>query len=516
MRPATPASAPIWRLWLSGSLAWAAGGLSAIWLDGRADLGSQAMPLVLAAALASVWWPAWAAVTACVLAVLAFNLSFVPPRGSLQVSLHRDVLLLFTMQAVSLGITLLMTRQRRLVAQERRQRQQVDQLHDLSEALRNSASVPEACTALRQVLAHGTPDRVACLVPADDDPSGSGWTLIGTVSADEASGLHLCQQQRQALGPGTGRYDNQPGCYLPLRARQTTLGAVLLRDDPARSGEPVPHEQIQALCDLTGQTLERLTTARRADQARQTAETHALRSTMLAAISHDYRTPLATILGAASSLSQQAERLGPAQRQRLADTIVDEASHLSRLTDNALQLTRLGAAPQVIARDWESIEELVGAVLRRVRARDPGRRVRARLDGALPLLRCDAVLIVQMLENLIDNALKFSPPDTPVEILCRDLGAELLLAVRDRGPGIPVTQRARLFEPFERGDTGRRHARGAGLGLALCQAVARAHGTALRVRTRGHGGVSLEIRFPVETATRPGPLPEEPTPTSTP
>lgn len=501
-----------WRQSLAGAAVWLAAALGAISLDGRADLGSQALPLVLAAALTSVWWPAWAAGGADVLAVLAFNWSFVPPRGSLQVSLHRDVLLLLTLLTVSLGITLLMARQRRLVAQAQRQREQVDQLHGLSEALRHSACVSQACAALQQALARDTPESVACLVPADDDTSGTAWTVIGTASADEASGLHLCRQQREALGPGTGRYDNQPGWYLPLQARQTTLGAVLLRGEMARAGDAARRAHAQALCDLTGQALERLTSTRRAEQARQVADAHALRSTMLAAIAHDYRTPLATILGAASSLSQQAGRLGPAQRQRLAETIVDEASHLSRLTDNALQLTRLGAAPQAIAPDWESVEELVGAVLRRVRTRDPGRRVRARLDGALPLLRCDAVLIVQMLENLIDNALKFSPPEAPVEILCRDLGGELLLAVRDRGPGIPVAQRARLFEPFERGTADRTGPRGAGLGLALCQAVARAHGTVLRVRTRGHGGISLEVRFPVEAAPRPGPLPEGPPP----
>ena len=148
-----------------------------------------------------------------------------------------------------------------------------------------------------------------------------------------------------------------------------------------------------------------------------------MRNALLAAISHDYRTPLATILGAASSLHDQADRLDAAQRQRLAARIVQEAEHLSRLTDNTLQLARLDAPGVTLRMDWESAEEIVGTVLRRARLRAPARPLRARLEPGLPLLRCDAMLLTQMLDNLVDNALKHTPPDTPVEILVRQEAA---------------------------------------------------------------------------------------------
>lgn len=492
----------------AGALAWLCGGAVALALDGDPAPGSQALPLVLAAALASLCWPVWAAAAACVLATLLFNWALVSPRGSLAVSLPRDMALLAVMLLVSLVVTLLVARQRHLVRRACQQSLCVQQLHQLSEALRGVTAPAEVCEALRQALLQASAcTGVSCLTRDDDRDADAD-----APDRDEAGGLRLCMLLGTPFGPGTGREDNQPGWYLPMRGLSAVHGAALVRGRPDLLADAEQRLQAQALCDLAGQALERLQAHQAAEQARQAAARHALRSTLLAAISHDCRTPLAVILGAASSLSQQGERLGAAQRQRLADTIVDEAQQLASMTENALQLTRLEAAPETIARQWESLEEIIGATLRRVRGRDPQRRLHARVDPALPLLRCDAVLIVQMLENLIDNAMKHSPPQTPVELLCRRLGPQVLLAVRDRGPGIAPAQRQALLEPFVRGQDARAAGRrGSGLGLALCQAVAQAHGTTLQLRPRGHGGLSVELRLPLEPQPQPA-APHEPMP----
>ena len=487
----------------AGALAWLCGGAVALGLDVDPAPGSQALPLVLAAALASLCWPVWAAASACIVATLLFNWALVSPRGSLAVSLPRDMVLLAVMLLVSLVVTLLVARQRHLVRLARQQSLCVQQLHQLSEALRAITCTAEVCEALRQALLQSSAcTGVSCLTRAEASTDGSA------ADCDEASGLRLCMLLGTPFGPGTGREDNQPGWYLPMRGLSAVHGAALVRGHPDLLADADQCLQAQALCDLAGQALERLQAYQAAEQARQAAARHALRSTLLAAISHDCRTPLAVILGAASSLSQQGDRLGATQRQRLADTIVDEAQQLACMTENALQLTRLEAAPETIARQWESLEEIIGATLRRVRGRDPQRRLHARVDAALPLLRCDAVLIVQMLENLIDNAMKHSPPQTPVELLCRRLGTQVLLAVRDRGPGIAAAQRQTMFEPFVRGEDARAAGRrGSGLGLALCQAVAQAHGTTLQLRPRGHGGLSVELRLSLEPQPQPGATP---------
>ena len=290
--------------------------------------------------------------------------------------------------------------------------------------------------------------------------------------------------------------------------RHASLGAAVLRRREGARADPSLRANAQALCDQMGLALQRALSGREEQRAREQAQTQGVRNALLAAISHDYRTPLATIMGAASSLDEQAERLSVEQRRRLARSIVDETAQLSRLTDNTLQLARLDAPGVKLRCDWESAEEIVGAALRHARRRDPERRVRARLEPELPLLWCDALLISQLLDNLVDNALKYS--QTSVEIVVRRQADRVVLAVRDRGPGVAPAWRERIFEVFQRGaestpgagpssiDLAARP--GAGVGLAVCRAIARAHDGELRLRPRGHGGCSFECVLPVRQA----------------
>ncbi|MFM2121083.1 MAG: hypothetical protein RL722_2551, partial [Pseudomonadota bacterium] len=403
-----------------------------------------------------------------------------------------------------------------------------------------------------------------------------------------------CLRRGEALGPGTGRHAEQPHLYLPLRgqpappdictgtgtgtgtttgtaaqtaargacvvmqAQATPAGAPLLRGEGEAAR--VLRAHLQALCDAYGLALARAEAQRQAAQARGAAEQQALRATLLAAVSHDTRTPLATILGSASALLEQDDRLSPTGRRELAGRIADEARRLTRLTENTLQLARLDrmdrmdrmdrldrpegdddapgaeAAPAVqLACDWQSAEELVGIALRHARRQAGGERVRARLEPELPLLWCDALLLTQLLDNLVDNALAYSPPDAPVELLVSHqrprpvvTGAaaasgavasdSVVIAVRDRGPGIAPAWRAHIFEVFQRGAAGmagrpapRPRAAGTGVGLAVCRAIARAHGGELRLRARGHGGSAFECVLPVRTQPEAPALPSSAT-----
>ena len=503
---------------------WAIAWLAMTLLDARVDLANLAMILVLAAALSSLWLAAWASLMASVAAVLAFNWMFVPPRGTFSVDLRQHALLLGAMLLVNTIVTGLVARLRASARQAFAQAARAEQLRNWGERLRDEADPVVHLGALRELLqaAAGVPAAVIVLPPpAATRPPGSaapelplGAITAGEVDADQAAGLRLCLREGRALGRDTGRYEDQPDLYLPLRGRQACFGAAVLcgigevglarRDAELRA-------QLQALCDQMGQALQRAQAAAAERAARELAQQQGVRNALLAAISHDYRTPLATILGAASALEEQADRLDPAQRRRLAHGIVEEAGRLSRLTDNTLQLARLDAPGVTLRCDWESAEELVGAALRHARRREAGQRVRARLEPGLPLLWCDAMLVSQLLDNLVDNALKYSPQDAPVEVLVRCAGSgQLLLAVRDRGPGIAPAWRDRVFEVFHRGalpqeaplarageaDMGRP---GAGIGLAVCRAIAHAHGGELRLRARSHGGCAFECVLPLRT-----------------
>ena len=503
-------------------VAWAVGWAGLVLMDGRVDLANLAMLLVLSSAVASLWLPIWVSLLSNTAAVMIFNWTFVPPRGTFSVDLRQHALLLGAMLVVNSIIAALMAAQRRKSRLADRHATQAEQLRAWGDTLRDAIDPLAQMGVLHAALAASSGGPVAVLalkdqLPAGNDDSADSAALrVGEADADQLAGLWHCLRQGQPLGPGTGRYEGQSDWYLPLRGRGAGFGAAVLRGHGIERVDPHLRDHMQALCDQMGVALQRAMAGREEQRTRERAQTQEVRNALLAAISHDYRTPLATIMGAASSLDEQAERLSAEQRRRLAQTIIEETAQLSRLTDNTLQLARLDAPGVTLRCDWESAEETVGTALRHARRRDPTRRVRARLEPDLPLLWCDAMLISQLLDNLIDNALKYSPPETPVEILLRRQGEQVVLAVLDRGPGIAPAWRERVFEVFHRGAEAmaggtsapaeQAAARpGAGVGLAVCRAIARAHGGELRLRPRGHGGCSFECVLTIR------PAPERPT-----
>jgi len=508
-----------------GLVVWGLGWAAMLWLDGRLDLANLALAFVLTSVLSAIWWPAWLSIPVTVGAALAFNWSFVPPRGTLAIDLHHHALLLGSMIGVSAVVASLMARLRRHAAALRTAVERSEQLRQWGETLRDASDPIVHLGGLRDAVASLTQRPVTVLalkaaMPEQEDPRAA--VLVGEVSGDMRAALWHCMRQGEAMGPGTHRHRELPAWYLPMQGRDSCRGAVAIGD--VYEDDTTLRLQAQALCNQMGVALERLQTARDAAAAHERAHTHEVRNALLASIAHDHRTPLATIVGAASSLLQQAGRLAPEQRERLARTIVDEATRLSRMTDNTLQLARLDAPGVQLRCDWESAEEIVGTALQRARQRSPQRPLRARLEPELPLLWCDAILLSQLLDNLIDNALKFSSDDAPVELLVRRLDSCIMLAVRDRGPGIAPSWQERVFEVFQRGaDHGDAQATaqvvqsrpGVGVGLAVCRAIARVHGGELRLRARGHGGCSFECLLPLKEAP-PHPLERQPRPESVP
>lgn len=504
-------------------LAWAAAWGAMAWLDGHLDLANLAMLLVLASALAALWLPGWASLVTSAVAVMAFNWFFVPPRFTFTVDLHQNALLLVALLLVNWIIAALVIRQRRqahaaqqLAHREARLRQWGDTLRDASDPAAHAAALQ---TAL-QAATGGSTVAVSVLRALGGQPDDATTLQVGEPDAEQRAGLALCVRDGRPMGAGSGRYDELPDAYLPLRGRGVTLGAALVTGLARHPQGPELRPHLQALCDQMGSALHRSLITAQEQQAREQAQLQATRNALLAAISHDYRTPLATIMGAASALQEQGERMDGPQRSRLAAGIVEESERLARLTDNTLQLARLDAPTVALRCDWESTEEIVGAVLRRARRRPEGARVHVWVEPGLPLLWCDAMLVSQLLDNLLDNGLKYSPADAPVELHATREGEQLVLAVSDRGPGIAPAWHDKVFEVFQRGegttgnggggdDTGRA---GAGVGLAVCRAIARAHGGEIRLRPRAEGGCRFECRLPLCSADQPAPQAPEAAP----
>ena len=460
--------------------------------DAHVSLTSQAMIYVLALVIAA-YRLHWQQSVACAVgAVTALNFFFVPPRWTFDVESQEHFIALAVMLVVALVINHLVASLRRETRHAAVSELRARQLQALATGLADAKAPHEILNLGQRALdaAFAGPNT---LVLGDSINDGALQAADGAVR----DGLRSCMVESAVLGPGTGRWPGLEAWYLPLGGKGEALGAACVR--PAVAADIDGREHAQALCALLAQAAWRARLATMAQAAQAEAQRQQIQGTFLAAVSHDLRTPLAAIVGAASSLQTQADKLSPSEQARLLGSIASEASYLSTLTENTLQLVRLATAngpQQVLLRDWESLEEIVGSVLARVRQRDPGRRIKSRVAAGLPLIKADPVLLAQLISNLLDNALAYS--DGGIDLVV-DAGEQaLVIAIKDRGPGIAPTEQDLIFEPYRRGDqAGSRGSRGAGLGLALCRAIALAHGGSLVLRRRGGGGSSFVTTLPL-------------------
>jgi len=229
-------------------------------------------------------------------------------------------------------------------------------------------------------------------------------------------------------------------------------------------------------------------------------ERERLRNTLLSGISHDLRTPLAVIAGSASSLAE-GENLDEVARKELSQTIFDEAQRVSRLITNVLDMTRLESGEVSLNKQWIPLEEVVGSVLTRFQDRLEGHPVQVNLASELPLVPMDGVLIEQVLANLLDNAIKYTPPGTPIEISGSAGPDAVIVTVADEGPGLPPGDEERVFEKFYRARRERTQT-GMGLGLPICRAIIVAHGGRIWAENRPPGGAVFRFELPI-TGTPP-------------
>ncbi|PUE27835.1 hypothetical protein B9Z39_08810 [Limnohabitans sp. JirII-29] len=490
-------------IWLSAwALLWAC--------DGVLNLGNLALLLVLASAMASMWLSATASVVLSALSVLGFNWWFVPPRFTFHVHLHQDLLLLVTMLGVSVMVSYLMARLRLAAQRESQHAQAAQQLRALSEQFRENMDLPTQGHLLQSVLQTSVRGTVSVLLLrelAALSTSPAASLLIGHPNAQDTQGLWACVKQFAAMGPGTGRYENQSTLFLPLRGQSCAWGAVALHGVSWPALTAFTRHTVQQMCDVLGLEIERAHTLQQAQHAKEEAQSQSLRNTLLTSISHDYRTPLANLMGAASAIHDQGALLSAQQITDLAHTVLLEAQHLNRMTTNTLQLARLDAAPWQVHKDWESLQEVVGAVLSKTRLRYPQRQIDVVLPAGLPLIFCDAMLLVQLLDNLVENAIKYSPDESLIQLHAQRQGDTIEVRVIDQGPGIPDAWKDKVFQAFERIHPQAAQAdasdetqlrRGVGVGLAVCQAIAKVHGAKIWIQDTQPHGATVCVAWPVD------------------
>lgn len=301
---------------------------------------------------------------------------------------------------------------------------------------------------------------------------------------------------RQPAGAGILNGPDADATYVPLIASRGIVGAVGVRWRTGRETiEPRELRFLEAFAQQAASAIERAELVDEAHDALRKVETERIRNTLLSSISHDLRTPLTAVSGAVSTLIENEGAVDPKNQQELLQTIQEEASRLNGMIRNVLDLTRLESGAITVRKEWQPLEEIIGVVLNRLGERLAGRPIEVRLPPDLPLIPFDALLIEQVLTNLIENVVKYAPPGSPVELSAAPGPGFVTLEVADRGSGITPGDEERIFEKFVRG-----HATGGGvgLGLAICRSIIAAHGGRIWAENRVGGGAVIRLTLPVE------------------
>jgi two-component system, OmpR family, sensor histidine kinase KdpD len=300
----------------------------------------------------------------------------------------------------------------------------------------------------------------------------------------------------QAAGLTTETLPGSKGLYLPLATSRGVVGVLgIYPSQPDRFFSPDQRHLLETFTSQTALAIERTRLAQETEEVRVEMESERLRNSLLSSVSHDLRTPLAAIMGAVSSLLQN-DTLEPQDRTELATVAYEEADRLNRLVGNLLEMTRLESGGVKVDKEWQPLEEVVGVALTRLKGRLNVYPLRIHLPNNLPLIPLDSILIEQVLVNLLENAVKYTPPGTAIELSARASDKEVTVEVADRGPGLPPGLEQRVFEKFYRLSS--TAASGVGLGLTISRGIIEAHGGRIWVENRSGGGASFYFTLPLE------------------
>jgi two-component system sensor histidine kinase KdpD len=461
-----------------------------------------AMLLLLGVVVAAARYRRGPALLATLVSIAAFDFLFVPPYYTFDVHDARYLLTFAVMLVVALTMSRLtgVIREHGLEAEVREQR--ASAVAALNSDLAGAATRDEVLAILARHVEQAVSGRV-CTVGAEEleDDAASVPTSDGALIAmPESVTARWVHQDGRPAGPGTGRYADSDALVVPIRTGSRHLGLLVVHPEPAgRVPQPEEIQLVEALAAQAAFGLERALLAEQHQQARAAAEAERLRSSLLSSLSHDFRTPLATIEGAASSLLEENGTLAADGRHDLADTILQESRRMTRLVSNLLNMVRVETGALAVQKSWQPLEEALGVALLRVEERLKDHPVEVDLPPDLPLVPIDELLIEQVFINLFENAAKYTPPCTAIAVTASPGAGEVCVEVADRGPGVPAGEEEAVFRKFYRaGDaTGGSAPGGAGLGLTISRGIITAHGGRMWVEPRSGGGAAFRFTLPL-------------------
>lgn len=435
--------------------------LAAYLMEPYFDRTNVVMVYMLAVVLAAFllgWWPA---AVVCLLSVVLYDFINVPPYFTISTEFYVYLFTLITMLITAGTISMLAGRLRQEVHISEEREARTAAQYALSAALANVSTEQDVIDCAIRHIAQVFHARIT--------------TTLTDISASSPGII----SETLIIPPHTS---NQSPHGLSINIPEIHLSSQQQRD------------QLQAMLQQCRDAIERLRLNRQVHEKDMRIQKEFLRNSILNTLSHDLRTPLAAILSASSSLVE-GDSFTPASRQQLRAVIHEESTHMMRLVENLLNMAKLQGGDFTLSSEWEAIEELVGSAVSTLRRRHPTQRLEIYVPSNLPFFSCDGVLIERVLSNLLENAVKYSPPDSIVRLTAKHDGTTLEIIVEDSGIGIPESERNKVFEPFYRLNTS---LPGGGLGLSICRNIIQAHGGTIWITdaTSTSSGTAIHIMLP--------------------
>jgi two-component system sensor histidine kinase KdpD len=481
-------------LWAGGIVALTLGIAAAV--RAAMALPDLEMLFLLAVMVTAAWFGRGPSLLSAALGVACYDFFFVPPFHTFSVA-DRVYFLTFAMMfGVGLVMSELAGRLRRQEQDARMREDRTAALYALARELASTDQTSQIAVISARHASDSFAARAWLLTPGarGDLDIATSFPADGRIDSKDLGLAKWAFEHDDLAGLGTGTLPGSPVICAPLRVGHSRLGVLALLPTETAAFSADQRAFLDVFCRQVAVALERARLSKEARLAALRARTEELRSSLLSAVSHDLRTPLGSITGAATVLRDDPD-LSSETRSELIESIVEEAERLEHLVSNLLDMTRLESRSVTLKRDWVPLDEILGSALTRLEGRLEDRRVSVQIDDDVPLLLVDPVLVEQIFVNLLENADKYTPPGTPIEIRAQCDEDYVAVDVIDHGPGIASGSEEKVFEKFFRGP----HAgvAGAGLGLAICRAIAEAHGGTISAENLVVGGSAFRVRVPI-------------------
>ena len=454
------------------------------------------MLFLLAVLLTGVSFGIWPAIYASVLSFLVYNFFFIEPIYTFTVAEPYELLALVIFLVVAVITSALAGRVREQATISAGRMRAMRRLYEFTRRLSGLASFDAVAEGAASEIHASLGRAVVVLLQYDGELAlTAAWPPEDALDAAPMTAARWAFSHSEPAGADTGTLPIIPWYFVPLRIGSKTLGVIgVAKPEGIGSLDSEARTLLDTLSEQTAAALERASLSRDMVSAKTATETERVRNTLLASISHDFRTPLSSILGSATSLMDYGDKLDAAAKKDLLVQIKQETESLDEMVRNLLAITRIDAGALELRRDWIDLREIVDRVANAARRRGARQHIEIALPSDLPLVRADATLVEQVIGNVIGNAIVHTPPETRVQVDALVGAQEIALRVTDDGPGIPSQALPQIFDKFVKADTTQADGgQGTGLGLAIAKGIMEAHDGSITAESPHEGGRGARI-----------------------